>query len=311
MTGPRWLARSRELVRRWWLARSFRSEFGIQPRRLHIEHGVTYGSGGDTELKLDLAMPRGVDGPLPAVVIIPGGSWQTLAWPVLMEALLESLAGRGFVGVNIAYRLAPAARFPAQLEDCKAAVRWLRANASRYRIALDRIAALGPSAGGHLAALLGTTRPADGMEGAGGHAEQSSQVQAVVSLFGPMDLTDAFWHQNGEAPGLVKLLGTTYQQDPESYRQASPLTYARADSPPFLLMHGTADPLVPIGQSRLMAEKLRSLGVHAEMVELAGEGHGWVGPPLHQSIDQIAAFLVRQLGGKDLASQAGVSGPRP
>jgi acetyl esterase/lipase len=147
-----------------------------------IERDLAYGKGADTELKLDLAMPKTGAGPFPAVVFLHGEGWRA-GNRQQMNHFIEGMARLGYVGVTVEYRLVPAARFPAQIEDCKAAVRWLRANAKKYRIRPDRIGVVGFSAGGHLASMLGVTGKEDGFEGVGGNPEQSSRVQAVVSLW--------------------------------------------------------------------------------------------------------------------------------
>ena len=125
-----------------------------------IERDLTYGKGGDTELKLDLAMPKTGDGPFPAVVFLHGEGWRA-GNRQQMNHFIEGMARLGYVSITVDYRLVPTARFPAQVEDCKAAVRWLRANAKKYRVRPDRIGVVGFSAGGHLASMLGVTAQED------------------------------------------------------------------------------------------------------------------------------------------------------
>ena len=173
------------------------------------------------------------------------------------------------------YRLAPRDRFPAQIEDCKAAVRWLRANAEKYHVNPQRIGAFGFSAGRHLACLLGVTRKDDGLEGDGGNAEQSSAVQAVVSFFGPTDFTQPVWSKEVREQHLLPFLGGTADEKADVYRCASPLTYAGKNAPPFLFVHGTVDAIVPLQQSELMVKKLRQADVSARLITADGEGHGW------------------------------------
>jgi acetyl esterase/lipase len=209
------------------------------------------------------------------------------------QSLIGAVAARGFVAVTVSYRLVPAARFPAQIEDCKAAVRWLRANAAKYHIDPDRIAAGGYSAGGHLACLLGVTDKDDGLEGSGGHPEQSSKVQAVIDLFGPVDLTTGDWTPEVEDGVLKPLLGANLKDKPDVYRRASPLAYIRKDRPvpPFLVMHGTDDRIVSINQSRALVERLREVGAKHRYVEMKGEGHGWFGAKLTGTVEQAVEFL--------------------
>jgi acetyl esterase/lipase len=259
-------------------------------REVRVENDVVFGKGGSTELKLDLAMPKDGDGSFPAIVCIHGGGWVSGDRKQLRQTI-EALARRGYVAISPDYRLAPRDRFPAQIEDCKAAVRWLRANAEQYHIDTRKIGSVGFSAGAHLACLLGVTGKDDGLEGEGGSAEQSSAVQAVVSFFGPTDLTEAVWDKDVQTKNLVPLLGGTAAEKAEAYRKASPMTYAGKNAPPFLFLHGTADRLVPIKQSQDLADKLRQAGVSARVVPVEGEGHGWRGEKLLTTITQMMDFF--------------------
>ncbi len=257
---------------------------------IRFDTNIVFGKGGTTELRLDLVMPLG-EGPFPAIVCLHGGGWIG-GERRQMKQTIEALAQRGYVAVSPDYRLAPRHRFPAQIEDCKAAVRWLRANAEKYHVNPQRIGAFGFSAGGHLACLLGVTSKDDGLEGEGGNAEQSSAVQAVVSFFGPTDFTQPVWNKEVRRKHLTPFLGGTAEEKADVYRRASPMTYAGKDSPPFLFVHGTADTIVPIQQSQDMAEKLRQAGVSARVIELKDEGHGWrPGDKMLTSIAHMMAFF--------------------
>jgi acetyl esterase/lipase len=272
-----------------------RSALGVDLRHIHIDRNVTYGRGGSTELTLDIAWPRSGNGPFPAVVLLAGGGWQYFAWPGLMEGILELLATRGYVTIEPRYRLSPATHFPAAVEDCKAAVRWLRASAGRYSVDPDRVAALGPSSGGYLACMLGLTGPADGFEGQGGHAEQSSSVQAVVNLFGISDLNDVLWREKKQKGLLTPFLGETFAENPELYRRASPVEYVRPGAPPFLIIHGDQDVSVPVGQSQRLAERLTGVGASVQLTIVPGAGHGWRPPLLLETIKQVDDYLAAQL----------------
>jgi acetyl esterase/lipase len=261
---------------------------------VEVERGLVFGTGGGRELKLDLARPRDGEGPFPAVVCLHGGGWVGGDRGQL-EQTIRVLAARGYVAVTPDYRVAPRDRFPAPVEDCKAAVRWLRANAARYKVNPLRVGVVGFAAGGHLACLVGLTGKEDGLEGVGGNADQPSGVQAVVSFFGPTDLTRSDWGKEARDNNLVPLLGGTLDDKPEQYRRASPLSYARKGAPPFLFIHGAEDRVVPVAHSRELAEKLRAAGGSARVLELEGEGHGLRGDKLFNSLVQMMAFLDENL----------------
>jgi len=257
---------------------------------LTVERDVVYGTAQGTPLLLDLAMPKTGNGPFPVVVFLHGGGWSE-GNRQEMNHFIEGVAGLGYVGVTVAYRLVPAARFPAQLEDCKAAVRWLRANAAKYRINPKRIGVVGFSAGGHLASMLGVTGKNDGLEGAGGNPDQSSRVQAVVSFFGLTDFSTRDWPRDLENGVIEPFLGGSFADHGDEYRRASPITYVTRDAPPFLFFHGSEDKLVPIDQSKRLGEKLRNAGVFAEVNVLEGEGHGFTDATNQKTMRRMLDFL--------------------
>lgn len=244
---------------------------GQQPE-IHVERDIVYGKAGDLALQLNLALPKG-KGPFPAIVCIHGGGWYQ-GGRHDMDGMIELLARRGYVAATVSYRLVPTARFPAQIEDCKAAVRWLRDNAARYHVNPDRIGAIGPSAGGHLACLLGVTDSKDNLEGSSGNPDQSSRVQAVVSFFGRTNFTKKTWNDELEQKIFVPLVGASFDDKPELYKRLSPIAYASRSSPPFLLFHGAEDNLVPPTDSVDMAKMLEAAGVSVKAVIVEGEGHG-------------------------------------
>ncbi len=255
-----------------------------------LERNVTFARVGDTELKLDLAMPTDKEGPFPAIVCIHGGGWIG-GDRRQMAVTIGVLAARGYVAITPDYRLAPGSRFPAAVEDCKAAVRWLRAHAKDYKLDPDRIGAMGTSAGGHLACMLGVTGPADRLEGDGGNPEMSSRVQAVVSFFGPTDLTRPVFRKDAQENNLLPFLGGSLAQQPDAYRRASPNRYVNKNAPPFLFLHGSDDSIVPAEQSKEMAARLQQVGVSARVEIVPGEGHGWGGEKLLQSIEKMVTFF--------------------
>jgi acetyl esterase/lipase len=279
-----------------------RSSLAEEPD-IEFHRDLVFGKGGDDELKLDLAHPAGKATPRPAVLVLHGGGWRAGS-KEMHDDLVRFLAREGYVAVTASYRLAPKAPWPAQIEDAKCAVRWMRAEGGRFGIDPDRIAALGFSAGAHLAMLLGTMGPDDGLEGTGGHAGQPSKVQAVVSFFGPTDLDLATPDVRAEelSPQRLKeevagrllggLLGPVFRADPKA---ASPLTYVSRGDAPMLLIQGTRDPLVPYAQATQMLDALTEARVPGEVVFLLGLGHGWGDPHLTDSVETTLRFLDRQL----------------
>ena len=239
-----------------------------------VERDVTYGKVGEIELKLDIYFPRKTDGkPLPVAVYVHGGGWRNGDKAQGAGAMaIPELVKRGYLVCSINYRLAPEFKFPAQIEDTKCAIRYLRAHAKEYNLDPERIGVWGGSAGGHLAALLGTSDASSGLEGKGGWAEQSSRVQAVVDMFGPADLTVEFAGGNSQVGKNV--FGASSIKD-EVLKRASPVTYVSKDDPPFLILHGDQDRLVPLSQSEKLHERLKAAGVSSTLVVVKNAAHGF------------------------------------
>lgn len=262
------------------------------PEGVKVVRDLTYRTVGDRELKLDLYLPEKADGPVPLVVWVHGGAWlggSKTGGPAI------GLAARGFAVASVEYRFSPVARFPAQIEDCKAAVRWLRAHADEYRIDPKRVGAFGASAGGHLVALLGTAGDVKELEGDGPHADQSSRVQAVVDWFGPTDFTRMGGsHDNPDAPE-ARLIGGPVQEKKAEAARANPITYVTEDDPPFLIMHGEDDATVPIGQSELLEERLKKADVPVTFVRIPGAGHGGPGFNTPEVRKEVESFLRKHL----------------
>lgn len=231
--------------------------------------GVEYRSGEDYCLTLDVYVPEG-EGPYPGILAVHGGSWRSgtkLNW--FRHA--RKLAKAGFVVVAINYRHAPTHRFPAQIHDCKAAVRWMRFNADRYKIDPDQIGGAGYSAGGHLVAMLGTSDPDDGLEGDVPDDEKqfSTRLQAVAAGGAPCEFS---WIDEN-ARTLDYWLGGSRASKPETYRQASPITYITNDDPPFYFFHGTDDWVVPKSSSRAMHEMLTEQSIPSQYQPYENYGH--------------------------------------
>lgn len=269
---------------------------------------VEYATVDGEKLMLDLAVPK-APGPHPVVVCFHGGAWKAgsrkdlsrgVVWADFGTggtSLIEALAARGYAAASVSYRLAPKAKFPAQIQDAKTAVRFLRANAAKYGLDPARVGAVGFSAGGHIAALLGTASAEPAFEGAL-LPGVSSKVGCVVDFFGPADLT-----LYSETPGIEKsfmvpLLGASSVSRPELYTRASPVEYVTKDSAPFLILHGTVDVVVPYLHSKRLHEKLLAAGVKSELVPARNKGHGWFGAEAADSLERSVKFLDGHLKAK-------------
>ncbi len=252
------------------------------PDTVRGELDVPYAGGDNPHQRLDLLMPRRPtsEGPLPVIVFIHGGAWRGGDRREGLGTLLRVVASGRYAGATIGYRLSGEAIWPAQIHDCKAAIRWLRAHAEEYQLDPDRIGVLGPSAGGHLAAMLGTTGDVERLEGKlGDHLDVSSRVACVVDEYGPAELlamsesASDIEHDAPDSPES-KLVGGPIQQRATAARSASPMTYVSADDPPFLIVHGTEDPVVPYDQSERFYDALEQEGVEARLISVEGGGHG-------------------------------------
>ncbi len=262
------------------------------PKDVIVHRNLEYVENGHPRHRLDLYLPKGAKEKLPLVVWIHGGGWRQGSKDRCRAAFLVK---KGFAVASINYRLSQHAIFPAQIEDCKAAVRWLRANANQYNLDGDHIGVWGASAGGHLVALLGTSGGEKELEGKGGNLDQSSRVQAVVDWFGPTDFTKmGGWHNDAKSPES-KLLGGPVQQNKKKAARANPITYVTKDDPPFLIVHGTKDKLVPLSQSTMLVDALKKAKVEVTFERLEGAGHGGrqFGSP--EQIRKIEAFFNKHL----------------
>jgi acetyl esterase/lipase len=262
---------------------------------------LDYAGNSHPRQRLNLYVPK--DKPtkaLPLVVYIHGGGWEAgnknEAGPLL--GLLDS--GK-YAGASIGYRLTDQATWPAQLHDCKAALRWLRAHASEYGYDSDRIAVYGISAGGHLASLLGLTADEAQLSGkVGPHSDQATKVSCVVNFAGPTDFssffdkTTIFKAADPKGP-IAKLLGGVLTERPDQAKEASPVTYVRASAPPFLVIHGTADNLVPLRQSQSFDQALDSAGATSTLLTATSAPHVFFHPAI---ANKMQLFLGRHLLGQ-------------
>jgi acetyl esterase/lipase len=254
-------------------------------------------------LKADVYVPRG-EGPFPAMIVVHGGAWAS-GTKSQLSSIAQGLAKLGYTAAAISYRLAPQDAFPAQIYDCQAAVRWLRANAAKYKVDPDRIGGYGYSAGGHLVAMLGAMDDDDFREPGTPDDAPSARLQIVVAGGAPCD----FRMLPADSGRLAYWLGGTPAQKPEAYEQASPSKYVTSDDPPMFFFHGADDDIVPIRSPQRMVDELKQAGVPVEFHEIAGAGHmGAVADG--NALLHALAFVERNLHAKTPAVGDGDSGAK-
>jgi len=262
---------------------------------------LSYVENGHERHRLDLYLPDESAEGVPLIIWIHGGGWQNGSKENALP-VRQGWTERGYAVASLNYRLSGHAIFPAQIEDCKAAVRWLRANADQYGLDPDRFGVWGSSAGGHLAALVGTSGNIDSFD-IGGNLDQSGRVQAVCSYFGPTDFA-AFVatpgyesHARPDSPE-GRLLGGAVRDRLELAARANPIIYVDEEAPPFLIVHGDLDPVVPIQQSELLYEALREAGggPRFHTVRGAGHGRGFEGPEILPMVREFFDFHLRSSG---------------
>jgi acetyl esterase/lipase len=248
-------------------------------------YGETYVQRESGPLKCDVYLPEGA-GPFPGVLVVHGGAWR-MGTRGQLAGVAELLAKHGMTAVAISYRLAPQYKFPAQIEDCKEAVRWMRSSATKLKIDPARIGAYGYSAGAHLVSLLATTDAKDGLEGVSEPAKlPSTRLQCVAAGGTPCDLR--LLPANIE--GLSFFLGGSRATCPEQYRLASPAAFITPDDPPMFFFHGEDDHLVPLISPTLMQRTLISVGVISELYVVPNLGHTAAAMD-RGAIDKAIAFL--------------------
>ncbi len=265
---------------------------------------------GFRPLMLDVRLPKG-SGPFPLIVFVHGGAWATNG-PTITNKIYRKMdmfnrfTAAGFAVARISYRLTSEAQFPAQLYDCKSAIRFLRKHAELLRIDPKRFAAFGDSAGGHLVALLGLTGNNPELEGKIGITEGSSAVSCVINWFGPTDLVTMgedkralgnAWGDSdlADSPESM-LLGGSPPLNKEMAKAASPITYVHKNAPPMLMQYGDADRLVPLVQGEVLFNALKAVGVDVTLQIIKGADHCFWGVENHYIIDDDIAFLKKHLG---------------
>jgi acetyl esterase/lipase len=279
------------------MAVSIQIAFSLESAAVEIKKDVTYATVDQTDLQLDLYMPTGINQPVPAIVVIHGGAWMT-GNRQDMAFVAEQLAKHGFVSASISYRLAPKHRFPSQIEDAKAAVRYLRANAKELHIDPSQIGATGISAGGHLSMMLGAMDSGDGMEGDGGNLDHPSKVQCVVNFIGPVNLPRETY-----TPLQMQILKAWLGADPmdkqDELKLASPYTYFNKGDAPLLCFFGTKDPLVTHDQALVVADALTQAEIPGRIEMLLGAGHGWRGAEMDRTLEATIDFFKQHLKSHD------------
>ncbi|MBN2476628.1 MAG: alpha/beta hydrolase [Pirellulales bacterium] len=280
------------------------------PVGVRAEFDVPYADTDNPQQKLDLYLPDKPigDGPLPVVVWIHGGAWRAGNKSSGLGNLATLVASGRYAGVSVAYRLTDEAVWPAQIHDCKAALRWIRAHAQQHNLDPKRIGVWGSSAGGHLVAMLGTSGGVKPLEGElGEHIDQGSRVTCVVDYFGPSDMLtmgkypSRMDHDSPNSPES-RLVGGPVQEAKEAARSASPTTYVSQDDPPFLIVHGDQDPLVPHNQSVRLADLLEKAGVDVTFITITGGGHG--GFRSLELTGRVRRFLDKHLRGQQVEISA-------
>ena len=285
------------------------------PDSITIERDITYASVHGKDLKLDVYWHREAAEPLPLIVWIHGGAWKG---GNKENPRAHPLLSRGYAIASVQYRLSREAIFPAQIHDCKAAIRWLRANASTYNFDPNRIGAWGGSAGGHLVALLGTTGDTGDLEGDLGITDVSSRVQAVCDWFGPTDflrMNDVPGKIDHDAPDSPesKLVGAAIQDHPERVDRANPITYISPEDPPFLILHGSQDFTVLKNQSELLHTALQRAGVSSNLILIDDQGHGFRSSKRNPEdvLRHVEAFFDRELKQKTSEWTGHAENPHP
>lgn len=263
-----------------------------------VDKNVVYCSC-DIPLMMDIYYPAKIGKPMPVIVYVHGGGWYSGDKETgIGKYDIAPLVSSGYLVAAINYRLAPRYKFPAQIEDVKCAVRFLRSNATKYNIDPENIGALGDSAGGHLVSLLGVTADNDVFAECEVNYRESDAVQAVVDLYGPSDLTTNFEVYNSL---FLETIFDTTEPEAEILKSGSPVTYIASDAPPFLIIHGDKDDVVSLTQSQTLYERLTSVGVTASLLIVKNSGHvfaptgGAIYPTRAEITDRIINFFNQYL----------------
>lgn len=261
---------------------------------------VPYAATGNPRHRVDIYLPKKptVAGPLPVIAYVHGGGWRAGSKVMGRSQVMQLVDSGRYAAVSIGHRLAWEAPWPAQIHDTKAGIRWVRGNARKYGFDSNRICAVGASAGGHLVAVLGVTGGDASLEGnLGSYRDQSSKVKCVVDMYGPIDLRSTSAGLAALKDNVALLLGGNPTTLPQVAAQATPLTHVDASDPPFMIIHGTKDPLVGYQESVDLDKALRAAGVPVTFQTIEGGGHGNFGKAAVEVAGRMNAFLERNLHG--------------
>ncbi|MFO1066071.1 MAG: alpha/beta hydrolase [Pirellulales bacterium] len=279
------------------------------PRGVTWDFDLPYISDGDKAQRLDIYYPeQAPPQPLPLIVHIHGGGWMGGS---KYPCDVRKMAAQGYVVASVEYRFSQKAKFPAQIQDCQAAIRWLRANAERYHINPQKVGVIGGSAGGHLSALVGVTGDKKVFPAIGGNEDMSDAVQCVCDIFGPKNFASVI--EQAESDKNVKnifkfntpsdpyseLIGARLD-DKEKTAAVSPITYVDKNSPPTLILHGTHDTLVPFAQSEEFEAAMKKNGAPVWLQKFPGAGHGGGAFGKPAAIILMATFFEKFLKDKDV-----------
>ncbi len=255
---------------------------------------VAYATVGEHDLLLDIYAPDKHEKPWPTVIWVHGGAWRSGS---RAQMPLSRWLDHGFAIASVDYRLSPVARFPAQVHDIKAAIRFLRSQADKFGLDRERFVIAGGSAGGHLAALAGVSHEVAELEGQiGKHLMESSQVQAIVSFYGASNLQTILAQStphglNVRVPALQLLLGGQPEEKPDLARMASPVAHVTAKDPPLLLIHGDQDPQMPINQAHELEGAYERLGLTVRFEVVHGGKHGGAGFYEDDFLDRLSSLV--------------------
>ncbi len=259
-----------------------------EDNHVDLRPNIVYSEIGGKALHLHLLVPKKADKPLPLIIFIKGGGWGKDQPQKTFSFIpqLVPLAKNGYVVASVEHRTSQEAKFPAQLQDIKAAVRYLKENAEQFNIDPEKIGVWGSSSGGHLAALVGTSGGVEALEGKDGTATRTdSRVRAVVDWYGPTDFSQMSKFplkidvDASDSPEST-LIGGPVQENLDKVKLANPITYITPDDPPFLIMHGDRDRRVPFNQSVLLFHALQKAKVEVSMYKIEGAGHGGFSQPV-------------------------------